>query len=536
MSSDPILELRGVEFAYPQVGASGRGRRLALEGVALRIHGGERIAILGANGSGKSTLLSHLNGLLRPDKGEVLLEGVPFLHDRRNLAHLRSRVASVFQNADDQLFGATVREDVSFGPLQQGWDRERVRRSVEAELSRSGLVECADHDPLTLSHGLRKRVAIAGAMVIDPRVLVLDEPTSGLDPASEDDLRDRLMALSEEGVAMVVSTHDVDFAASFAQRVVVLQEGRVRADGPCAEILSDRAMLRDCRLRSPRSLVGMARVRVAPVQAREGGLHVLSLHPSALVVAQRLQCELEASWHTHSSHGAQRSHPFERLADRLAELWNRAEGIVVLAPVGLCVRSIAPLLGTKRTDPAVVCCDVHGRWAVSLLSAHEGGANDLAHRVAEILEAEPVVTTTSEAARTLVAGIGCRRGVAAPVISEALDLALERLGVDRSALRLLATSEAKVREAGIREVSRTWEIPLRIVSHREIRSSRRRVRTTAARRHFPIPAVSQPAALLAGKRTECVLRMFVHRGVTVSIARELSAWWGSDRETRSTVP
>ncbi|HOX51631.1 MAG TPA: ABC transporter ATP-binding protein, partial [Fibrobacteria bacterium] len=281
MPCDPILELSEVGYFYPGADRRGEPRRWALDGVNLRIGPGERIALLGANGSGKSTLLGHLNGLLRPVRGCVRFHGKPVGYDRRSLAALRAEVAMVFQNADDQLFGATVREDLSFGPVQSGWACERVRSAVDRILGEFALERWADDDPLSLSHGLRRRVAIAGAVAVGPRVLVLDEPTAGLDPAGEDALESTLGSLSGSGTSVVVSTHDVDFALRCAQRVVLLHEGRILANGDARSVLSDREALRTCRLRVPRDLVGMSRVGVAPLATPRGGLHVISLHPSA---------------------------------------------------------------------------------------------------------------------------------------------------------------------------------------------------------------------------------------------------------------
>ncbi|MEN9355236.1 MAG: hypothetical protein RL318_2561 [Fibrobacterota bacterium] len=265
-------------------------------------------------------------------------------------------------------------------------------------------------------------------------------------------------------------------------------------------------------------------------------LHVLFLHPSARLAAQRVVRDLGAHLHVHELDARPGESSFDRMATRLAELWGSASGLVVLAPTGVVVRSIAPLLRHKLTDPAVVCCDVHGRWAVSLVSGHEGGANRLAAQVATCLQAEPIITTTSEAARVHVAGIGCRHGVPLEILREALSLALEQAGLKPDDLRLLATSEAKRKEPGMVALADELDLPLRLLSHREIRTLRPHVRRSAASRHFPVPAVSEPAALLSGTRTRCILKKFIHRGVTVSIARELCAWSESDPATRSTAP
>ena len=171
--------------------------------VRLAIHRGARLALLGNNGSGKSTLLLHLNGTLRPDRGEVRCDGAPLDYGRRALAALRQRVALVFQDPDDQLFAGTLAQDVSFGPLNLGLDEAATRIRVAASLAAIGLADRADLPLHMLSHGQRKRAAIAGALALQPDLLVLDEPTAGLDPAGVALLLDHLDALHAGGMTIV---------------------------------------------------------------------------------------------------------------------------------------------------------------------------------------------------------------------------------------------------------------------------------------------------------------------------------------------
>lgn len=228
---------------------------------------------------------------------------------------------------------------------------------------------------------------------------------------------------------------------------------------------------------------------------------------------------------------------FERIVDLTAAVYRRYRRLVYLMPCGIVVRALAPLLGSKYDDPAVVVGDVGARWVVSLLSGHEGGANDLALAVANALGAEPVVTTTTEALRTLIVGIGCRRGIAAAVVLEAVHEALNQAASTLAEVRLLASVDLKRDEAGLLEAAATLGLPLRFLSAAEIRNCVLPVgESAAARRHLNLPAVAEPAALLAGRRTTLVLPKLVHRGVTVALARESCLWSASVPATPPTAP
>lgn len=206
-------------------------------------------------------------------------------------------------------------------------------------------------------------------------------------------------------------------------------------------------------------------------------------------------------------------------------------------PCGIVVRAIAPLLRSKYDDPAVVVADVGARWVVSLLSGHEGGANELALTVANALGAEPVVTTTTEAVRTLIVGLGCRRGVAEAAVLAAVQESLNQAGVSLAEVRLLASVDVKREEAGLVAAAATLGLPLRFLSSAEIRNCARPVtESAAARRHLDLPAVAEPAALLAGRRTTLLLPRLVHKGVTVAIARESCSWSGPAPATPPIAP
>ena len=217
-----VLEARGLVHCYPD-GSTG------LDDCSLHIAAGSRNALLGANGSGKTTLLQHFNALLRPTAGQVWFAGETLAYSRRSLNELRSRVGLVFQNPDRQLFSASVFEDVSFGPLNLGLDDATVRRRVEEALAVTGMAAYADRPVHQLSHGQKKRVCIAGVLAMQPDVLLLDEPMAGLDASMQADLLALLEQLSAQGISIVVSTHDIDFAYAWAEQIHLLQAGRCLA-------------------------------------------------------------------------------------------------------------------------------------------------------------------------------------------------------------------------------------------------------------------------------------------------------------------
>ena len=212
---------------------------------------------------------------------------------------------------------------------------------------------------------------------------------------------------------------------------------------------------------------------------------------------------------------------FARLKDLTREVFANFDGLVYVAPVGAVVRSVVECLEHKTVDPAVVVVDVGGRWAVSLLGGHEGGANELALVVANLLDAEPVITTTTEAAKDLIVGVGCRRGVARETVVAAVREALDRAGCSLESVRLLATADIKADEAGLVEAARELGLPLRLISSAAIRQTRREFQVSAlAQERVDLPAVAEPAALLAGRRTRLLLPRQILHGLTVAIARE----------------
>ena len=215
---------------------------------------------------------------------------------------------------------------------------------------------------------------------------------------------------------------------------------------------------------------------------------------------------------------------FKSIITLTSEIFALYDGLVYAAPCGIVVRALAQNIGHKTTDPGVVVVDVLGRFAVSLLGGHEGGANNLAVTVSNIIGAEPVITTTTEALKTVIVGIGCRRGVKAKAIVDAIDLALSKAGVERAEVRLLSSADIKKNEKGLLEAARILNIPLRFIRSEEIRSSGRAfARSEFVEKKVNLPAVAEPAALLAGRRTRLILPKMKSSAVTVALARESSS-------------
>ncbi|NPV09547.1 MAG: ABC transporter ATP-binding protein [Anaerolineae bacterium] len=234
----PDLEVSGLSFAYP----SGQ---VALRDVSLRVWPGERVALVGPNGAGKSTLMLHLNGILA-GTGEVRVGGVGV--NERTKRVVRAMVGLVFQDPDDQLFSLRVIEDVAFGPLQEGATPAEARTRALWALEQVGMAALAERAPHQLSLGERKRVAVATVLAMRPRLLVLDEPTAGLDPRGRRELISLLRSMPQ---TMLVATHDMRLVWELCPRTVIMDGGRVVADGATAELLADAELLEAHGLETP---------------------------------------------------------------------------------------------------------------------------------------------------------------------------------------------------------------------------------------------------------------------------------------------
>jgi cobalt/nickel transport system ATP-binding protein len=221
-----------------------------LAGADLSVAAGGRLALLGANGCGKTTVLRCLSGALRPQRGVVTRDGAPVSYSVRGLRRHRQAVQLVMQDPDDQLFAASVGQDVSFGPLNLGLGRAEAADRVAEALALLSIGHLRDRPTHLLSFGERKRVALAGAMAMRPAVLALDEPTAGLDPVGVEATIVALERLRAAGTTIVLSTHDVDLALRWADRVAVVVDGRITQGAP-AELLGDGDLLGRARLEPP---------------------------------------------------------------------------------------------------------------------------------------------------------------------------------------------------------------------------------------------------------------------------------------------
>ncbi len=271
-STRPLVpvEVRALVHRYPN-GVE------AVRGVSLKVEPGEAVVILGQNGSGKTTLVKHLNGLLRPAEGQVLLDGAPT--DGLTVDQLAATVGFVFQNPDEQLFERSVEREVAFGPRNLRRPASEIAELVARSLDAVGLADVHATNPYDLDLSRRKLVALAGVLAMDPAILVLDEPTTGQDAAGIERVGAVVRAFRDAGRSVVAITHDMEFAAANFTRVIVMRLGEVIADGRPSEIFSvdQRELLASTGLTPPPA----ARIAAAM------GLSIVAADADALVAALR---------------------------------------------------------------------------------------------------------------------------------------------------------------------------------------------------------------------------------------------------------
>ena len=232
-----VLETKELSYIYS---AGSPFERQALKDVSVRFEQGELVGIIGHTGSGKSTLIQHLNGLLRPTAGQVLLEGHDIWEKPKEIRAVRFRVGMVFQYPEYQLFEETVRRDIAFGPRNMGLSEEEIAVRVQRAAEAVGLrPELLDKSPFELSGGEKRRAAIAGVMAMEPEVLILDEPTAGLDPRGREQVLAQIRRYRQEhGTTVLLVSHSMEDVASLADRVLVMHEGRVAMLAPTEEVFS----------------------------------------------------------------------------------------------------------------------------------------------------------------------------------------------------------------------------------------------------------------------------------------------------------
>ena len=242
---DWIIEAENLCYTY-----DGNDER-ALDGMNLKIRRGRKVAFLGGNGSGKSTFFLCLNGIRRPDDGRILIDGTPVKYTRKGLLDLRRKVGVVFQEPDDQLFCASVYQEISFGIMNLGADEAEAEREVERVIEELGITPFQERPAHALSGGQKKLVAIADILVMHPEVMILDEPTAALDPKHTRIVQDIISKLTERGITVLMATHDMDYAYGWADEIVLMHEGKVLRIGSPAEVCSDRQALEKTNLEMP---------------------------------------------------------------------------------------------------------------------------------------------------------------------------------------------------------------------------------------------------------------------------------------------
>jgi energy-coupling factor transport system ATP-binding protein len=229
-----MIEVEDVYFTYPN-GIE------ALKGISLTIKNGEFVAIMGQNGAGKTTLVKHFNGLLKPTKGEVSIDGVETT--KVSVATLARKVGFVFQNPDHQLFSETVEDEIAFALKNFGFKETVIKKRVSWALNLLGLTKYRKTSPFMLSGGERKRVALASVLAWDPKILILDEPTIGQDYQQKEKLRQFILQLKAQRKTIIIVTHDVEFVAECNPRVILMREGKIVADGEASKILTTPEVL-----------------------------------------------------------------------------------------------------------------------------------------------------------------------------------------------------------------------------------------------------------------------------------------------------
>ena len=242
---DWVIEALDVSYTY-----DGNDER-ALDGLNLKIRRGTKVAFMGGNGSGKSTFFLCLNGIRRPDTGKICIDGKAIEYTRKGLLEVRGRVGIVFQEPDDQLFSASVYEEISFGILNLGADEETARSEVESVIEELEITPFQDRPAHALSGGQKKQVAIADILVMHPEVMILDEPAAALDPKHTRKVQQIVDRLTEKGITVLMATHDIDYAYSWADEIVLMHRGKVIRQGTPFEVCSDREALKAASLEVP---------------------------------------------------------------------------------------------------------------------------------------------------------------------------------------------------------------------------------------------------------------------------------------------
>ncbi len=243
--SDFNLQLKNIYYKYPVT------ENYALDDVNLKISSGEKVVVLGENGTGKSTLFLLANGVYPPTSGDIILNGKKINRNKGDLMELRKSIGLVFQDPETQFIAPTVEEEISFGPFNLGKNNEEVNEIVDEVTRILGIEKLRKKSLYALSGGEKKLVSIASVLALDPKIMIFDEPTAGLDYKNSVIYKNALSILESKGLGLVISTHDINFAWEWSERVIILKNGKVYAQGNTVEILSDQEILDYANLEKP---------------------------------------------------------------------------------------------------------------------------------------------------------------------------------------------------------------------------------------------------------------------------------------------
>lgn len=241
---EKIIKIEGLKFSYE------KGKEI-LKGIDVEIKKGEKIAVLGNNGSGKTTFFMNLNGVYLFDEGNIYLKGRKIEKNKKDLNYLRENIGIVFQNPDNQIIGSTVYEELSFGLINLGLSKKEIGERIEEISQKLNLKKYLDTPPHYLSGGEKKRVCIGDIVAMNPEIIIFDEPTAELDQLSVKILEEILNDLSIEKKTIILSTHDIDFAFRFADRILVFSDGEIIGDGTSEEIFKNTELLKKANLKKP---------------------------------------------------------------------------------------------------------------------------------------------------------------------------------------------------------------------------------------------------------------------------------------------
>lgn len=245
MNKEIILEARDVWYSYEE------NDRFSLQGLNLKVKKGSKIAFMGANGSGKSTFFLCCNGILKPQKGGILFHGHPVKYGRKDLLALRAKVGIVFQDPDKQLFSASVEQEISFGILNLGESKERARAEVYRVMEKLEIMPFRKRPVHALSGGQKKQVSIADILVMHPDIIILDEPAAALDPKHTRMVNEMVNRLTEQGITVLMATHDIDYAYAWADEIVLMKDGKVICQGDPEVVCRETEKLKETNLEEP---------------------------------------------------------------------------------------------------------------------------------------------------------------------------------------------------------------------------------------------------------------------------------------------